>query len=43
MLPHVDELRTLHNLAAMSDLCEALSANGSAGADPRRFLRKGLQ
>jgi uncharacterized protein len=43
MVPHVDELRTLHNLAAMSDLCEALSANGSTGADPRLFLRKGLQ
>lgn len=43
MVGHVDELRTLHNLAAMSDLCEALSANGSAAADPRRFLRKGLQ
>lgn len=43
MVPHVDELRTLHNLAAMSDLCEALSVNNRDGADPKRFLRKGLQ
>ncbi|MGL5446109.1 MAG: vWA domain-containing protein [Rhabdaerophilum sp.] len=43
MLAHVDEFRTLHNLAAMTDLCEALSAKNSVGADPRRLLRKGLQ
>lgn len=42
MLAHVDEFRTLHNLAAMADLCEALSVKNSAGADPRRFTRKGV-
>ncbi len=43
MLPAVDEFRTLHNLAAMSDLCEALSASRSADADPRRFLKGGAR
>lgn len=38
MLPHVDEFRTLHNLASMADLCEALAAERSPEADPRRFL-----
>lgn len=41
MLPHVDELRTLHNLAAMRDLCEALSATNKAGADPKRWMPRG--
>ncbi|CAN1553236.1 CoxE Protein containing von Willebrand factor type A (vWA) domain [Rhabdaerophilaceae bacterium] len=40
MLPHVDELRTLHNLSAMRDLCEALAETGSADADPRRYLKR---
>lgn len=38
MLPHVDELRAVHNLEAISDLVAALSGNGGEGADPRRFL-----
>jgi uncharacterized protein with von Willebrand factor type A (vWA) domain len=38
MLPHVDELRAVHNLEAISDLVAALSRNGAAAADPRRFL-----
>jgi len=38
MLPHVDEFRPVHSLAAIADLCEALSARGSAAADPRRWL-----
>lgn len=38
MLPHVDEFRTMHNLRSMADLCEALSAKRSRGADPRRWL-----
>ncbi|MBD9372538.1 VWA domain-containing protein [Rhizobium sp. ARZ01] len=38
MLPHVDELRAVHNLEAISDLVAALSGNGGVGADPRRFL-----
>jgi len=38
MLPHVDEFRPIHSLAAIADLCEALSERGSAAADPRRWL-----
>ena len=38
MLPHVDEFRPVHSLAAIADLCEALSADGSDAADPRRWL-----
>ena len=39
MLPHVDELRPVHNLEAMADLVAALSGEvrGRSG-DPRRFL-----
>lgn len=39
MLPHVHEFRAIHNLAAMTDLCAALSAERSAQSDPRRWLR----
>ena len=28
MLPHVDEFRTIHNLQALEDLADALSADG---------------
>jgi hypothetical protein len=38
MLPHVDEFRPIHSLAAVADLCEALSDKGAAAADPRRWL-----
>lgn len=39
MLPHVDELRPVHNLEAMADLVAALSGEVPRGAgDPRRFL-----
>lgn len=39
MLPHVDELRPVHNLNAMADLVAALSGAAPRGAgDPRRFL-----
>lgn len=38
MLPHVDELRAVHSLAAVGDLVAALSDQASRGADPRRFL-----
>ncbi len=38
MLPHVDELRPVHNLEAMADLVTALSGKASRTAgDPRRF------
>jgi len=39
MLPHVDELRPIHNLESMSDLCRALSEHGSH-VDPRTWLAK---
>ncbi len=39
MLPHVDEFRTMHNLSSIGDLCEALQASRSFGADPKRFVR----
>jgi uncharacterized protein len=38
MLPYVDEFRPVHSLAAIADLCDALSERGSAAADPRRWL-----
>lgn len=38
MLPHVDELRSVHNLEAMEGLVDALSGGRSRDADPRRFL-----
>lgn len=38
MLPHVDELRAVHNLEAISDLAKALAAGRSYDADPRRLL-----
>ena len=42
MLPHVDELRPVHNLEAMADLVAALSGTGPRGrGDPRRFLTGG--
>ncbi len=31
MLPHVDELRPIHNLDSMAELCRALSADGGRG------------
>lgn len=38
MLPHVDDLRSIHNLQSVSDLAQALSGDGSRAGDPRRFL-----
>ena len=38
MLPHVDELRPIHNLEFMADLCRALSEHGSH-VDPRKCWR----
>jgi uncharacterized protein len=45
MLPHVDEMRPIHNLAAMADLVAALSANRKGGGDlksidPKTFIPK---
>jgi hypothetical protein len=39
MLPHVDELRPIHNLQSMTDLCRALSEHGSH-VDPRTWLSR---
>jgi uncharacterized protein with von Willebrand factor type A (vWA) domain len=38
MLPHVDEVRSVHSLDAVADLCRALSGEGGAAADPRLWL-----
>jgi uncharacterized protein with von Willebrand factor type A (vWA) domain len=38
MLPHVDELRPIHNLESMSELVRALSGKGAG--DPRAWLQK---
>jgi uncharacterized protein with von Willebrand factor type A (vWA) domain len=38
MLPHVDELRPIHNLESMAELVRALSAKG--GGDPKAWLDK---
>jgi len=40
MLPHVDSFRPIHNLAAMADLCAALSPETSKVSDPRSWLKK---
>jgi uncharacterized protein with von Willebrand factor type A (vWA) domain len=40
MLPHVDELRPIHNLESMGELVRALSADGVRGGDPRTWLKK---
>ncbi|GEO83210.1 MULTISPECIES: vWA domain-containing protein [Alphaproteobacteria] len=45
MLPHVDELRPVHNLNSLSDLVVALSTTSTDNGDPRRLIRtlRGLQ
>jgi uncharacterized protein with von Willebrand factor type A (vWA) domain len=40
MLPHVDSFRPIHNLAAMADLCTALSPETNRASDPRQWLKK---
>jgi uncharacterized protein with von Willebrand factor type A (vWA) domain len=40
MLPHVDELRPIHNLASMADLVRALSQRGARVGDPKAWLEK---
>ena len=40
MLPHVDEFRSIHNLASMAELCRALSSETPDAIDPREWLRK---
>ena len=38
MLPHVDELRPIHNLEAMTDLVHALSEKRTRAGDPKAWL-----
>jgi uncharacterized protein with von Willebrand factor type A (vWA) domain len=40
MVPHVDELRPIHNLDSMEDLVRALSQGDTGGGDPRAWLKK---
>jgi uncharacterized protein with von Willebrand factor type A (vWA) domain len=39
MLPHVDDLRPIHNLEAMSDLVRALSGTPAKDHDPKQMLK----
>jgi len=39
MLPHVDELRPIHNLDSMNDLVRALSGAPDKDYDPKLWLR----
>jgi uncharacterized protein len=39
MLPHVDEVRSVHSLEAVADVCRALAGEASPAADPRAWLR----
>lgn len=39
MLPHVDELRPIHNLDSMTDLVRALSGAPAKGYDPKQMLK----
>jgi len=39
MLPHVDDMRPIHNLGSMAELVRALSSGGRAG-DPRAWLER---
>jgi uncharacterized protein len=40
MLPHVDELRPIHNLESMTDLVRALSGASAKDYDPKHMLRQ---
>ncbi len=40
MLPHVDELRPIHNLQSMGELVRALSGAAAKGYDPKEMLRQ---
>ncbi|MEX0955834.1 MAG: VWA domain-containing protein [Rhizobiaceae bacterium] len=43
MLPHVDELRPVHSLDALADLCASLSGAQPAAFDPRQWRGLGKQ
>ena len=40
MLPHVDQLRPIHNLDSMAELVRALSAGGGPIGDPKAWLEQ---
>jgi uncharacterized protein with von Willebrand factor type A (vWA) domain len=40
MLPHVDELRPIHNLDSMAGLVRALSGHEARDYDPKAWLKK---
>ena len=40
MLPHVDELRPIHNLESMRQLCEALNTTNPRIIDPKAWLQR---
>jgi uncharacterized protein with von Willebrand factor type A (vWA) domain len=40
MLPHVDELRSIHNLESMADLVRVLSGASAKGYDPKTLLKR---
>ena len=40
MLPHVDELRPIHNLESMAELVRALSSARGRTGDPKAWLDK---
>ncbi|MBX3580872.1 MAG: VWA domain-containing protein [Rhizobiaceae bacterium] len=40
MLPFVDEFRPVHNLGALSDLCDSLDPSLARNGDPRLWLRR---
>ncbi len=40
MLPHVDELRPIHNLDSIAELVSALSSSGTRAGDPKAWLDK---
>jgi uncharacterized protein with von Willebrand factor type A (vWA) domain len=40
MLPHVDELRPIHNLDSMAGLVASLSGEAQKEFDPKLWLRK---
>ncbi|MFL6799562.1 MAG: vWA domain-containing protein [Xanthobacteraceae bacterium] len=39
LLPHVDELRPIHNLDSIAELVRALSKQGTTAGDPKGWLR----
>jgi uncharacterized protein with von Willebrand factor type A (vWA) domain len=40
MVPHVDQLRPIHNLDSMAELVRALSADGGPSGNPKAWLEK---